>query len=118
MRGASPPGLAARLARRACAPPRGRPRRGGGWVGGASPPGLDARWARRACAPPSGRQATAGTVGSESAVRGGTMAPIPRGSPAGIVFRRLDAAPERREAEGLLSACALGGQDATRGGGG
>ena len=41
------------------------------------------------------------------------MAPIPRGSPAGIVFRRLDAAPERREAEGLLSACALDDHDAT-----
>jgi ribosomal protein S18 acetylase RimI-like enzyme len=35
-----------------------------------------------------------------------------RGSPAGIVFRRLDAAPERREAERLLSACALDDHDA------
>ncbi len=34
-----------------------------------------------------------------------------RGSPAGIVFRRLDAAPERREAAGLLPACALADHD-------
>jgi ribosomal protein S18 acetylase RimI-like enzyme len=37
----------------------------------------------------------------------------PRSSPAGIVFRRLDTDPERREAEGLLSACALDDHDAT-----
>ncbi|MGR7026742.1 hypothetical protein [Geodermatophilus sp. URMC 62] len=36
-----------------------------------------------------------------------------RGSPAGIVFRRLDAASERREAEMLLSACALDDHDDT-----
>jgi ribosomal protein S18 acetylase RimI-like enzyme len=41
------------------------------------------------------------------------MAPIRRDSPAGIVFRRLDAAPERREAEGLLSPCALDDHDST-----
>ncbi len=34
-----------------------------------------------------------------------------RGSPAGIVFRRLDADPERREAARLLPACGLGDHD-------
>jgi ribosomal protein S18 acetylase RimI-like enzyme len=36
-----------------------------------------------------------------------------RGSPAGIVFRRLDADPERRRAARLLPACGLGDHDST-----
>ncbi len=36
-----------------------------------------------------------------------------RGSPAGIVFRRLDADLERREAAGLLPACPLDDHDST-----
>ena len=37
----------------------------------------------------------------------------PRGSPAGIVFRRLDAAPERRQAGRLLPDCGLDDHDST-----
>ena len=40
------------------------------------------------------------------------MAPIRRGSPAGIVFRRLDAGPERRQAARLLPDCGLDDHDA------
>jgi ribosomal protein S18 acetylase RimI-like enzyme len=36
-----------------------------------------------------------------------------RGSPAGIVFRRLDAGPERRQAARLLPDCGLDDHDAT-----
>jgi ribosomal protein S18 acetylase RimI-like enzyme len=36
----------------------------------------------------------------------------PRGSPAGIVFRRLDADPERRQAARLLPDCGLDDHDA------
>ncbi len=36
-----------------------------------------------------------------------------RGSPAGIVFRRLDADPERRQAARLLPDCALDDHDST-----
>jgi GNAT superfamily N-acetyltransferase len=36
----------------------------------------------------------------------------PRGSPAGIVFRRLDAEPERRQAARLLPGCGLDDHDA------
>ena len=36
----------------------------------------------------------------------------PRGSPAGIVFRRLDAGPERRQAARLLPDCGLDDHDA------
>jgi hypothetical protein len=39
------------------------------------------------------------------------MTPIPRGSPAGIVFRRLDADRERRQAARLLPDCALDDHD-------
>ena len=37
----------------------------------------------------------------------------PRGSPAGIVFRRLDADPERRQAARLLPDCGLDDHDST-----
>jgi ribosomal protein S18 acetylase RimI-like enzyme len=40
------------------------------------------------------------------------MTATPRGSPAGIVFRRLDADPERRRAARLLPDCALDDHDA------
>ena len=41
------------------------------------------------------------------------MAPIPPGAPAGIVFRRLDADPERRAAARLLPDCVLDDHDGT-----
>jgi GNAT superfamily N-acetyltransferase len=41
------------------------------------------------------------------------MAPTPRGSPAGIVFRRLDADADRRQAVRLLPGCELGDHDPT-----
>jgi ribosomal protein S18 acetylase RimI-like enzyme len=40
------------------------------------------------------------------------MTATPRGSPAGIVFRRLDADPERRRAARLLPDCRLDDHDA------
>jgi ribosomal protein S18 acetylase RimI-like enzyme len=39
------------------------------------------------------------------------MTATPRGSPAGIVFRRLDAGPERRQAARLLPDCGLDDHD-------
>ncbi|SDC93533.1 hypothetical protein SAMN05660690_3008 [Geodermatophilus telluris] len=41
------------------------------------------------------------------------MTATPRGSPAGIVFRRLDAGPERRRAARLLPDCGLDDHDST-----
>ena len=41
------------------------------------------------------------------------MASRPRGSSAGIVFRRLDGEPERRQAARLLSDCPLDDHDST-----
>ncbi len=41
------------------------------------------------------------------------MTATPRGSPAGIVFRRLDAGPERRQAARLLPDCGLDDHDST-----
>ncbi len=41
------------------------------------------------------------------------MAAKLRGSPAGIIFRRLDADPDRREAAALLPECALDDHDGT-----
>ncbi len=41
------------------------------------------------------------------------MAPIPPGAPAGIVFRRLDADHERRQAASLLPDCDLDDHDGT-----
>jgi ribosomal protein S18 acetylase RimI-like enzyme len=41
------------------------------------------------------------------------MAPIALGFPAGIVFRRLDADPDRRQAARLLPDCALADHDGT-----
>jgi ribosomal protein S18 acetylase RimI-like enzyme len=41
------------------------------------------------------------------------MAANPRGEPAGIVFRRLDTGPERRQAERLLPVCGLDDHDST-----
>ena len=41
------------------------------------------------------------------------MAPIPLGLPAGIVFRRLDAEHDRRQAARLLSDCELDDHDGT-----
>jgi ribosomal protein S18 acetylase RimI-like enzyme len=41
------------------------------------------------------------------------MAPIPSGGPAGIVFRRLDADSERRQAARLLPDCVLDDHDGT-----
>ncbi|WP_448616642.1 GNAT family N-acetyltransferase [Modestobacter sp. URMC 112] len=40
------------------------------------------------------------------------MTPIPRGSPAGIVFRRLEGDGERRQAARLLPDCGLDDHDA------
>ncbi|MEX5717134.1 GNAT family N-acetyltransferase [Geodermatophilus maliterrae] len=41
------------------------------------------------------------------------MAPDPRGSPAGMIFRRLDADGDRRRAARLLPGCALDDHDGT-----
>jgi ribosomal protein S18 acetylase RimI-like enzyme len=52
-----------------------------------------------------------GTLGRQSNGPGGAMTATSRGSPAGIVFRRLDADPERRRAARLLPDCGLDDHD-------